>query len=512
MMKRQRCIIVAILALFMVFSLTDTSLAELMLPSVISDNMVLQQGKTIVIWGWADPGCQVTVSIGGNKNGANADGSGAWRVRLPALKPAGPYTMNITCGSENIELENILVGEVWVCSGQSNMEWILQNADTGKEEIAAANYPEIRLFQIPKVTSHIPQKTVSAQWRLCEPETVRWFSAVAYFFGRELHRELDVPVGLINSSWGGTRIEPWIPMQGFDAVPSLQNIRDEITEANEKYRADLKEIIEPVSEWVISAKKAAANNNSVPEPPEWPKHVLNHNQRPMGLYNSMIHPIVPFAIRGAIWYQGESNRSDGMLYHDKMKALIYGWRTVWDVGNFPFLYVQLAPYQYNDEDHDILPKAWEAQTATLSIPNTGMAVTVDIGERYDIHPRNKQEVGRRLSLWALAKTYGREGIVYSGPLYSSMVVEGNKIRIWFDHTADGLMSSDGGSLTWFAIAGNDRNFVEAKAEIDGDTILVWSDEVSSPQAVRFAWDKIASPNLVNSAGLPASPFRTDNWD
>lgn len=512
MMNTQRHFIVAVLVICMALSFSVASHAELMLPSVISDNMVLQQGKTVVIWGWADPGEQVAVTIDGKSNGANADETGAWRVRFPALRPKGPYTMNITCGAESIELENILVGEVWVCSGQSNMEWILQNADSGKEAIKTANYPEIRLFHIPKVTSHVPQKTVSARWRMCEPEAVRWFSAVAFFFGRELHRELDVPVGIINTSWGGTRIEPWTPQEGFDALPALQDIRDEIVSANEKYQDDLKEMIEPAAAWVKSAEEAVAAHNPVPEPPAWPKHALNHQQRPKGLYNSMIHPLVPFAIRGAIWYQGESNRADGMLYFEKMKALITGWRTVWDIGDFPFLYVQLAPYQYQDEDPTILPKVWEAQTAALSIPNTGMAVTVDIGERYDIHPRNKVEVGRRLSLWALAKTYGRDGIVYSGPLYSSMNVEGNKIRISFYHTADGLMSSNGGPLTWFSIAGNDRDFVEANAEVDGDTVLVWSDAVSNPQAVRFAWNKIAVPNLVNSDGLPASPFRTDSWD
>jgi sialate O-acetylesterase len=511
-MKNPYRFIAVILAAFLVFSLAPVIHAEITLPSVIGDNMVLQQGKTIIIWGWADPNDQVTVSIGGNSSEASADENGAWTVRLPALKPAGPYSMKIASGSERIDLENILVGEVWVCSGQSNMEWQVQRSVNGEKEIAAAEYPEIRLFHIPRTTSHTPQQNVTAEWDVCSPETIRIFSAVGYFFGREINGELDVPVGLINTSWGGTRIEPWTPQEGFDAVPALQETRDEIDAADEKYRTDLENIIEPARNWAASAKNAVDGNSVIPEPPQLPRHALNHHQRPKGLYNSMIHPIVPFAIRGALWYQGEANRSEGMLYHEKMKALISGWRTVWDQGDFPFLFVQLAPYRYGDGNPEFLPKLWEAQTATLSVSNTGMAVTVDIGNVADIHPTNKQEVGRRLSLWALANTYGRDGITYSSPLYSSMNVEDNKIRISFDHAGSGLKSGDEEDLSWFTVAGNDRNFVKAKAAVDGKTVLVWSDSVNNPAAVRFAWDEIAEPNLVNSAGLPASSFRTDDWD
>ena len=290
-----------------------------------------------------------------------------------------------------------------------------------------------------------------------------------------MQQQLDVPVGLIGSNWGGTRIEPWTPPVGFQQVPALKEIADNLDK--------------------FPAKNADGK--------------INH-QSPLALYNGMIAPLVPYGIRGALWYQGESNNGEAMLYFEKKKALIAGWRSIWNKPDLPFYFVQLAPFRYGGDPKN-LAGIWEAQTATLSIPNTGMAVTVDISNLTDIHPKNKQDVGKRLALWALAQLYGKSDLVYSGPLYKSMAVEGNKIRLSFDHVGGGLVSRDGKPLNWFTIAGEDKNFVEAKAVIDGDSVVVSADSVANPVAVRFGWTQEAEPNLSNKAGLPASPFRTDKW-
>ncbi|HXY36212.1 MAG TPA: sialate O-acetylesterase, partial [Planctomycetaceae bacterium] len=317
---------------------------------------------------------------------------------------------------------------------------------------------------------------------------------------------------LINSSWGGTRIEPWTPPVGFAEVPALASILSDIEKAKAEYAKMTVDVLPRYADWLAQAQQAKARHESIPAPPEWPANSLSNNYAPTGLYNGMIHPLVPFSIRGAIWYQGESNLGDGKLYFDKMKALIGGWRSVWHEGDFSFLYVQLAPFKYGSTDPTLLPKIWEAQTAALAIPNTGMAVTNDIGNPTDIHPKDKQDVGKRLALWALAKTYGKQ-IVYAGPLYveNSMKIEGSKIRVKFDHVGGGLVARNGKPLNWFQIAGTDKNFVDAEAIIDGEWVIVSSPKVSKPVAVRFAWDQIADPNLQNVEGLPAAAFRTDKW-
>lgn len=449
--------------------------ADVSVPSIFADNMVLQRDQAVPVWGKAAAGEEVTVSINGVKRTTKAGDDGKWMVKLPAMKVGEPLEMTIS-GTNSLSFKNVLVGEVWVCSGQSNMQWAMTQALNPKEEIAAAKYPNIRLFHVKRVPQAHAQDDVvlTASWKECTPESVPNFSAVAYFFGRYLHKELDVPVGLINTSWGGTRIEPWTPPVGFKQVPKL---------------GSLVKVAEDLQKGESNAKVGA--------------------QTPTALYNGMVHGLVPFGIRGAIWYQGESNRADAMMYYEKKKALISGWRKVWNQGDFPFLFVQLAPYQYGKEADDVLPKAWEAQTASLAIPNTGMAVTVDIGNTGNIHPKNKQDVGKRLALWALVKTYGKKDLVYSGPLYKSMAVDGNSIRLKFKHVGGGLKSRDGKPLSWFTIAGEDGKFVEAKAVIDGKTVVVSSETVKTPKAVRFGWNKIAEPNLSNKDGLPASPFRTD---
>ena len=452
--------------------------ADVKLPKVIASHMVLQQKLPISIWGTADPEEDVKVSIGDNSASTKAGADGKWSVKLKEMTAGGPYEVVIK-GKNEIKLTDVLVGEVWVASGQSNMEWPVSASDNPQQEIAAAKYPNIRLFHVRKVPSITPASEVvlDREWSECSPETIGNFSAVAYFFGREIHKDLNVPVGLINTSWGGTAIEPWTPIVGFESVDSLK----------------------PIAE-------GAKNQQAKPE---------GHNANPGApthLYNGMVYPIVPFGIRGALWYQGESNRGQGVAYEQRMQALINGWRSVWNQGDFPFLYVQIAPFKYvkppmTDPSH-FLPQLWEAQTKVLGMKNTGMAVTTDITNLDDIHPRNKQDVGKRLALWALAKTYGKANVVYSGPLYKSMKVEGNKIRIEFDHVGGGLKSRDSKPLSWFTIAGKDGDFVEANAVIDGNTVVVSSDKITEPAAVRFGWNELAEPNLMNVDGLPAGPFRT----
>ena len=459
--------------LALVGALGSIAEAEVRLPKIFGSHMVLQRDAKLPVWGWADPGEAVEVTLGGQTAKATANDDGQWKVSLPAQKAGGPHKLTVKgSGDKAIELTDILVGEVWLCSGQSNMEWSVSNSDNPKEEIAAANYPNIRLFKAPRRPSATPIDDIEAQWQPCSSKTIPGFTAVGYFFGRHLYKELDIPIGLIESAWGGTRIEPWTPVVGFEAVEKTQSIAKQVKERD-------------------------------------PNGKYSH-QDPTMLYNGMIKGLVPFAFRGAIWYQGESNRHDGSHYRDKMEALIKGWREVFHNPEMPFLFVQLAPYQYGTEDPTILAKAWEGQTASLKIPNTGMVVTTDVANLKDIHPRNKQDVGKRLALWALAKTYGQDDLVYSGPLYKSTKTEDGKIRVMFDHVGSGLASRDGEELTWFQVAGEDGGFVDAQAKIDGDTVVVWSDEVKEPKFVRFGFHKLAEPNLMNKEGLPASPFRTDS--
>ncbi len=467
-----------VLAGAMLLSQASTVLADVKLPKVISDNMVLQQKQAIPIWGTADAGEEVTVSIGDNKASTKTGDDGKWSVKLAEMTAGGPHQV-VVKGKNEVKLANVLIGEVWVASGQSNMEWSVEASANPQEEIAAAKYPNIRLFHVKKTPSVTlaPEVVLESSWQECSPASVKNFSAVAYYFGRHLNKELNVPIGLINTSWGGTRIEPWTPITGFESVESLKPIAAQVK--------------------AQQAKPEGVQPNAV---------------APTHLYNGMVHAIVPFGIRGALWYQGESNRGEGVAYEQKMHALINGWRSVWNQGDFPFLFVQLAPYKYvrppmTDPNH-LLPQIWEAQTKTLAMKNTGMAVTTDITNLDDIHPKNKQEVGKRLALWALNKTYGKADVVASGPLYKSMKVEGNKVRIEFDHLGGGLKARDGKPLSWFTIAGKEGDFVEATATIDGNSVIVSSDKIAEPAAVRFGWDQLAEPNLMNAAGLPAGPFRT----
>ncbi len=492
---------------FMGISLITCSLsAEIRLPAILGNNMVIQQDQPINIWGQAEPEEQITVQLSGETTKVTADENGLWEVTLKPRESTGlSLQMDISgTESQNITLENIVVGEVWICSGQSNMQWSMRQTHSPVPEIQKADYPKIRLFYVPRKTSTLPQNDVNAEWEICSPETIGPFSAVAYYFGREIHREMDVPVGLINSNWGGTRIEPWTPGLEKESIDG-------------EYISSIKEELPKLKEWIRKVNQALENNTYIHPLPPLPIHPHQNNRTPTVLYNAMIHPLIRFSIRGAIWYQGEANRNDGLEYTSKMEALIEGWRSAWQLGDFPFYYVQLAPFNYPyiyiKDKSDILdfyrlPLIWEAQQNALKIPNTGMAVVTDIANLYDIHPRNKKDVGYRLALWALAKTYGKTGLVFSGPLYKSMSIENNKIRISFDHTGSGLISLDSRPLAWFEVAGEDKVYRKAKAEIDGHTVLVWNDRIDHPITVRFGWHELAAPNLGNKEGLPASPFRT----
>jgi sialate O-acetylesterase len=514
---------IRIFLFFTAFSILTIALsADIRLPSVIGSHMVLQQDVPITIWGWAEPGEEVSIQFAGQKASSSADNDGFWEVRLKTMKPGkGPLDMTITgTQSPPVSLEDILLGEVWVCSGQSNMEWPMWRTHSPTPEIRSADFPQIRLFHVPRKASAYPMENVEAEWEVCAPRTIRDFSAVAYYFGRELNQKLGVPVGLISTRWGGTRIEPWTPIAGFRSVPELQDILENLKSEDKEYRTELKKNLPEQKIWLERVEEALSQGKNIPPEPEMILHPRQNPQAPTSLYNAMVHPLIRFAIRGAIWYQGEANRNDGSIYTKKMEALINGWRHVWGLGDFPFYFVQLAPYDYGYElddrendtpDHLRLPMIWEAQLEALNIPNTGMAVTTDISNLYDIHPRNKKDVGYRLSLWALAKTYGHKDLVFSGPLYKSMDVEESKIRIRFDHVGSGLIALDDRSLSWFSIAGQDRTFYKARAEISGETVLVWSERVSEPVAVRMGWHQLATPNLGNKEGLPASPFRTDRW-
>ncbi|TWT67285.1 sialate O-acetylesterase [Allorhodopirellula solitaria] len=488
--------------------------AEVRLPSVFSDHMVLQQKQEIRIWGWAEQGESVEVRFADQTATTQAGEKGRWEVKLPAMDAnAEPQSLFVK-GKNSVEVSDVLVGEVWLCSGQSNMAWTVQRSSDAEQEIAAADYPLIRHIAIPRTSSFLPVDDVPADWQVCSPETVANFTACGYFMARHLHQELDVPIGLVNSSWGGTRVEPWTPPVGFQQVPALQNIYDSITTRSpgtDAYKTRLGEHIEATSDWVETAKASMKSNALLSPSPGYPAELLpfSSHQDPTMLYNGMIHPILGFSIRGAIWYQGESNHVEGMLYLEKKKALIGGWRELWNQGDFPFYYVQIAPYQYGNEDVEILPRFWEAQAGVQQeVPATGMVVINDLATINDIHPPAKQEVGRRLARLALKNDYGHEDVVARSPEMQSHEIAGDQLKIQFQHTGGGLKTRDDKSPTDFEIIGSSSGgFQPATAKIDGDTILLSSDKVKNPVAFRFAWHKTAEPNLMGGTGLPVGAFR-----
>ncbi|HEY3416344.1 MAG TPA: sialate O-acetylesterase [Armatimonadota bacterium] len=481
------------------------------LPGLFHDHAVLQCDQPLPVWGTALPGCTVEVALGDRQATAITGADGRWQATLDPLPAGGPYTLTVTAGQEEFTASDILLGEVWVCSGQSNMELPLYEVRNAEMEIAAAQYPSIRLFTVPTVKTDTPLTEALGRWACCTPETARPFSAVAYCFGRELSAALGKPVGLINSSLGGTQAQMWTSRATLEAHAELRPLV-------EVWETGLRELAEPwqaylhgVAAWMPEAR--AALNAGKPLPPYPPgDNRLNAYAQPGTLYNAMLLPLIPFAIRGVIWYQGESNTPRAEQYRTLLPALIRDWRAAWGQGDFPFLYVQLANYGPSVTEPAESPYAElrEAQALTLAVPNTGMVTAVDIGEGENIHPVNKQDVGKRLSWSAQAWVYGREAPI-AGPRFAGMEITGSTARIHFTHADGGLRTADGGPVRAAAIAGADRKFVNAQAVIDGDTLLISAPQVPNPVAVRYAWAENPSVNLYNHANLPAEPFRTDNW-
>ncbi|HEX6878916.1 MAG TPA: sialate O-acetylesterase [Terriglobales bacterium] len=489
---------VFILLLFILFCASVLT-AEVRLPAVLADHMVFQRNQPVHIWGWADPGETVTVTFRQESVSTTADHFGHWSAFLKPGAAGGPFDLQVR-GTNSIRLTDILVGDVWLASGQSNMEFHLKESDNGVAEVAAANYPRIRLFMVDHVTSEYPLDDVAARtWTACTPESAKEFSAVAYFFARNIHQKENVPIGVIESNWGGTLVESWTSLMALSSDASLMPVfaaRARMAENEIENR-----LIAQEEEKI----KAQAKAEGRPEP-IFPWHAPLGWWEPSVLFNAMIAPLTPFPIRGVIWYQGESNSALGRyaMYQRTFQTMITDWRRRWHNPDLPFLYVQIANYK-STELEDWAPIR-EAQLQTLALRHTAMAVTIDIGNPDDVHPTNKREVGRRLSLAARHLVYG-EALEYSGPVYRQATQERDQMRVWFDH-AEGL-NAKGGLLTAWEIAGDDGKYVPASAKIDGSTVLVSAPSVTSPKFVRYGWANNPECNLYNGAGLPASPFRSE---
>ena len=535
-MNHQHCAFAKILLLMAAASILAASApADVRLPSIVSDHMVLQQKSQVPIWGWARPGEKVRVRASWDRReaAAAADAQGQWKIYLETPEAGGPYTISIA-GNNSITLSDILIGEVWLCSGQSNMAMALRDHQPGynepvlnhEAEIAGAHFPQIRLFTVPQVTADAPLDHCTGNWQPCSPQTVTDFSAIAYFFGRKLHQELKVPVGLIHASFPGSTLESWVDRPVLERDQAYAHILDRYAVALKDLPRSARQYQDELERW-RGLPPAEQRRMGEPRPPFG---LVNKQCAPSTLYNGMISPILPFAIRGVIFYQGEDNAVWHCDYRRLFRDLIQSWRVAWQRPELFFIYAQLASFDVNHLDrvvqhwvdwHKVSDKtagltddSWarvqEAQFQTLTVPDTGMAVTIDIGSPNNVHPTNKQEVARRLALWALAKIHGRD-VVDTGPLYHSMRQEGRTIAIEFEKLQSPLRAGSDGSLKGFVMAGNDRVFYPAEARIRGDEVVVCSPQVPDPAAVRYAWGSNPPHDLYNADGLPASPFRTDDW-
>ena len=495
------------------------AVAEVRMPAVFSDGMVLQRDMPVPVWGTASPGEKITVTLGKSKTETTAGTNGQWKVALRRLKAGGPYTLTAAGASNAVTATNVLVGEVWLASGQSNMEFGLGGATNAPTEIAAAQFPEIRQFSARQhVAIDGPTNNLEGAWTVCSAQTAARFSAVAYFFARDLHQKLKTPVGIVSVPWSGMNIQPFMIRDVVQVAPQCAFVREYWREYETNYPALKAAFDKAMERWAQDAEKAKTDGKPEPKKPQPP---VEPARKPMDygrVYDGMVGPLVPYAIRGAIWYQGESNGGEGDRYRKLFPEMIREWRQAWGEGDFPFLFVQLANFMDRKTDPNAI-SAWaelrEAQSMTLlAAPRTAMAVAIDIGEARDIHPRNKQDVGRRLALGARVIAYGERRLEYSGPVYESMAIEGNAVRLKFAHAGGGLaagLAAKGDKLTGFAVAGEDRKWAWADAKIDGRTVVVSSPEVAKPVAVRYAWGDNPDCNLLNREGLPASPFRTDDW-
>lgn len=484
--------------------------ADVTLPALIADNMVLQQRSTAALWGWAAAGEAVTVTVGWQSAPVTttADAQGSWLVRVPTAKAGGPYTLTVR-GQNELTVRNVMLGEVWLCGGQSNMNFTVARVKStfktgvpnAAEVIPLAQYPAIRQFTVAQKVADTPLRDTKGSWVVCSPATVGDFSAVAYFFAQEIHQKTQCPIGLIHSSWAGTPAESWTRQEVLAQDSGFQPILARYAAGLTTFAADQ----QAYQAAQVEFQQARAENPRTARVAPVAPVGNGSNKSPYKLYNGMIRPLIPYTLRGVIWYQGENNAERAYQYRRLFPALIASWRGEWGQPDLPFYFVQIAPHRSQNAE------IREAQLLTMqSVPRTGMAVITDWGDSADIHPRNKQVVGHRLALWALAKDYGQKSTAYSGPIYRTMQLKNGRARLRFDHTDGGLLAQ-GGPLREFTIAGPDSVFRPAQARVAGRTVVVWSEQVPRPVAVRFAWRAIPRPNFYNSAGLPATPFRTDSW-
>lgn len=494
------------MVLFLVF-FSSHIYSQVILPQIFSDHMVLQQKQENLIWGKANPTEEITINFVNKRYETQADADGNWRVKLSAIPAGGPYKITIQ-GNNKIELNDVLIGEVWLCSGQSNMEWSVKKSNHADIEIASAIYPEIRLLDFPSVGTSTPQFDIKGHWKKTTPVSVSDFSAICYFYGRRLHQTLKVPIGLISNAWGGSRIEAWIPRNALEETNQYEEMLTYWDYKAESFdrREYEKQLIE-YSAWIKAGKPKDKTL-------ERPRDVFSGRRRPANIFNGMINPIVGYGMRGVIWYQGESNAKRGYQYRTLFPLLINTWRDLWGQGDFPFYWLQLGDYKKektNPSEFSGWAELREAQTMTLSLPNTGQAVIFDIGEGRDIHPRNKQEAANRLVRHPLAKIYGVE-MMTDSPIYKEMHIAENKIVISFDKVENTLYAFDSKAIKGFYIAGKDQRFVHAQARIiTKNSIEVFSDKIAEPIAVRYGWEDNPVINLYDRNGLPVTSFRTDDW-
>jgi sialate O-acetylesterase len=496
-----------------------TAHADVSLNNMFGDHMVLQQGIKNKVWGKADPGEAVTVTLGGQTHSATAGADGMWHVFLdPVQEYGGPHVLTVK-GKNTVTFNDVLIGEVWVCAGQSNMQWSVNASNDPDIEKAAAKFPNIRLISVPQVGTQEPQWNFNGKWSACSPDTVGNFSAVGYFFGRQLHQTLGVPVGLINNAWGGSAAEAWVQRDKLAANETLKPLVDRWTAKEAAFPAAKADFEKKIEEWKTVAEKAKAEGKPAPQQPGGnPEYEMKGNARPGNIYCGVLKPSIGYGIKGAIWYQGESNAGRAYQYRELFPFMIKTWREEWGLGDFPFYWVQLADFK--GEKPEPAESDWaelrEAQTMTMkALPNTGEAVIIDIGEGKDIHPKNKQDVAKRLARWALAETYKKSDIACRSPLYKSLEKQGSKIVLSFDNVASNAGSwrpFDVAEPRGFTIAGADKKFVVAKASILPDgRIEVSSDAVAEPVAVRYAWADNPVCNMYSASGLPLTPFRTDDF-
>ena len=504
-----------------------TAVADVRLPRIFTDNMMVQRNQPVRVWGWAAAGEAVTVSFAGKTAATQAGEDGQWAVELPANKSGENLELTVQ-GKNRLTLKNVVLGDIWVCSGQSNMEMDLGQCLGVPDDIKAADFPKIRRIKFNHAQSGQPEADAptATPWQVCSPATVSGFTAAGFYFAREVHQKTGVPIGIVDSNWGGTRIEPWVATEGLALVEELKPEHAKKQEAAKAYRAGLPKALTAMEGWITRTRSQLASGTAISTAPVIPVMPDGGWSK---LYNAMIHPLVRLPIKGALWYQGEANGDEGETYYVKMRALIGGWRQQWGLGDFPFYFVQLASFQEVTNDPaggNGWAKLREAQTKSLVIPNTGMAVIIDtvpLAEADDIHPKNKYDVGLRLARWALNRDYGQKQLEVSGPLFKALKVEGSQARLTFDHVGDGLMvgkkagresaaEAGGEKLKHFAVAGADQKWFWADAVIENNSVVVSSPEVKSPVAVRYAFQmNPTGANLYNRDGLPASPFRTDAW-